>query len=57
MSAEMQTRRSEDPCTRQHPEPSDYAPPRSPIRAALSTFAPSALTCAKSSMTAHGRMT
>ena len=27
----MRTRRSEDPCTRQHPEPSDYAPPRSPI--------------------------
>ena len=31
MGAETRTRRSEDPCTRQHPEPSDYAPPRSPI--------------------------
>ena len=53
MGAETRTRRSEDPCTRQHPEPSDYAPPRSPIPAAPSTSALSALTCAQSSMTAR----
>src|SRR5258708_29485172 len=40
---------------RQHPEPPDYARPRSPIPAAPSTSALSAPTCAQSSTTARGQ--